>query len=527
MSFTLRPFQQKAIDEVVEAAKKYHNMVVVAQTGAGKTVIAAAILKRFDDKNRKAIFIVDRIDLTSQTIQKLGNIKYGIIASGYPEPNYDDCNIFLAMIQTLEGRPKWHDKHWDLIMLDECHDTAWRNLSLKLIEASTKWVIGLTATPYRGSKKEFFADIFEAAIVAPSFAELQDLGYLARIEYYPVSHADFSQVKIISNDYSSNEVSKLVNTEATIKECLNEYLKKGQNKRAIAFGSTVDHAKEICRVANAMGIVSELVVGDTKSTKCKITGQSDRDKIFERCDRGETRMLVTCDALSKGFDLPAIKSVLLMAPTLSKPRILQRVGRGARPYNNETCIVFDCVGCLDNLPALPCEIVHTKESILARAPLKEAGEAPIKTCPECNRIIGAYHSVCPFCAYNFPKRKVEVVEMERRWDRLITAREVKADGREDIHREYYRQLLRKDYEKTRCTTGAYTKYKERNFTAFPLPKKDWGIGAIFDGDRSRFDLFCRTVRSGAAKRFGDADHRWAISRMIETEWGRQPAAVKT
>jgi superfamily II DNA or RNA helicase len=510
VTFTLRPFQQKIIDETIEAAKNCRNIVIQANTGSGKTVIAAALLNRFDDTNRKAIFIVDRIDLTSQTIEKLGDIKYGVIAAGYPEPNYDDCNIFLAMIQTLEGRLDWHDKHWDLQIYDECHDSAWRKTSLKLIEASRKWVIGLTATPYRGSKKEFFADIFETAIVAPSFAELQDLGYLARLEYYPVSHADFSQVKIIASDYSSNEVSKLVNTEATIKECFNEYLKKGQNKRAIAFGSTVDHAKEICRVANSMGIVSELVVGDTK----------ERKKIFERCDRGKTRMLVTCDALSKGFDLPAIKSVLLMAPTLSKSRILQRVGRGARPYNNETCIVFDCVGCLDNLPALPCEIVHTKESILARTPLKEAGEAPIKTCPECNRIIGAYHSVCPFCAYNFPKRKVEIVEMERRWDRLITAREVKADGREDIHREYYRQLLRKDYEKTRCTTGAYTKYKERNFASFPLPKPQWGIGAIFDGDRSRFDLFCRTVRSGARGRFGENIPSWVIAKMIETEWGK-------
>ena len=508
MRFTLRDFQQKIIDEVIESARIYHNIAVIAQTGSGKTVIAAAILERFDRKNRKALFIVDRIDLTSQTIQKLGNIKYGVIASGYPEPNYDDCNIFLAMIQTLEGRPQWHDKHWDLQMYDEGHDSCWRKLSLKMIEASTKWVIVLTATPYRGSKKEFFADIFEAAVVAPSFAELQDMGYLARLEYYPVSHADFSQVKIIANEYSQEEVSKIVNTEKTIKECLNAYLKYGENKRAIAFGSTVDHAKEICRVANSMGITSELVVGETK----------ERKPIFERCEQGMTQMLVTVDALSKGFDLPAIKAVLLMAPTLSKSRILQRVGRGARPYNNEVAIVFDCVGCLDNLPALPCEIVHTKESILSRQPIREAGEAPVKTCPECNRIIGAYHSVCPFCAYNFPERVKEVVQMDRTFSKLITAREVKLIGTEEIHRDYFRQLLRKEYEKSRCTTGAYTKYKERNFTAFPDPKKEWGIGAIFNGDRKHFDTFHKTIQSGVKLR-NFKNPKWAIANMIETEWG--------
>ncbi len=509
MTYTLRPFQQKIIDEVIESAKKHQNIVLVSNTGSGKTVIAAAILKRFNDKNRKAIFFVDRIDLTSQTIGKLGNIKYGVIASGYPEPNYDDCNVFIAMIQSFEGRTEWHDKHWDLQMYDECHESSWRSLSLKLIEASTKWVIGLTATPYRLSKKEFFADIFEDAIVAPSFAELQDMGYLARIEYRHVNHADFSQVKIIANEYSQEEVSKIVNTEKTIRECLEDYLKNGENKRAIAFGSTVDHAKEICRVANDMGITAELVVGETKERKF----------IFERCEQGITQMLVTVDALSKGFDLPAIKAVLLMAPTLSKSRILQRVGRGARPYNNEVCIVFDCVGCLDNLPALPCEIVHTKESILSRQPIREAGEAPVKTCPECCRIIGAYHSVCPYCAYNFPHKPKEIVEMDRAFSKLITAREVKLINTEEIHREYFRQLLRSEYAKSRCTTGAYTKYAERKFERYPKPLKHWGVGAIFNGDRAKFKQFCDTVKSGARVRFRGEMPQWMINNMIETEWG--------
>ena len=506
--FALRPFQQKIIDEVIESAKTYHNICIIANTGAGKTVIASALLKRFDNKNRKAIFFVDRIALTSQTMEALGDIKYGVIASGYPEPSYDDCNVFIAMLQTFEGRTEWHDKHWDLIMLDECHDTAFRALSLKLIEASTKWVIGLTATPYRLSKKEFFADIFEDAIIAPSFAELQDLGYLARIEYYPVSHADFSQVKIIANEYSQEEVSKIVNTEQTIRQCLEAYLKYGDNKRAIAFGSTVDHAKEICRIANNMGLASELVVGETK----------DREAVFKRCEDGLTQMLVTCDALSKGFNLPAIKAVLLMAPTLSVARIEQRIGRAARPYNNETAIVFDCVGCLET-SGLPCERVHTKESVLSRQPIKEAGEAPVKTCPECCRIIAAYNRQCPFCAYNFPVKPKEVVEMERTFSKLITAREVKADGSEQIHREYFRQLLRSEYAKSRCTTGAYTKYAERKFERFPKPKKQWGIGAIFNGDRAKFKQFCDTVKSGARVRFRGEIPKWAIANMIETEWG--------
>ena len=508
-NFTLRPFQQKVINKVIESAKKHRNIVIQAMTGSGKTVIASALIKRFDDTNRKVIFFVDRIALTSQTIKKLGNIKHGIIASGYPEPSYDDCNVFIAMLQTFEKRPEWHDKHWDLQMYDEAHDVCWRSLSLKLIEKSTKWVIGLTATPYRLSKREFFADIFTDAIIAPSFAELQSLGYLAKLEYYPVSHADFSQVKVVRGEYIENEISKIVNTENTIRQCLQDgYLRFGQNKRAIAFGASVEHAKAILKIALSMGISAELVIGETKERKA----------MFERCEQGETKMLVTVDVLSKGFDLPAIKCVLLMAPSLSIAKIEQRIGRAARPYNNETAIIIDCVGSLE-VSGLPCEKIHTKESILSRKPLKEIGEAPVKVCPECNRIIGAYHRVCPYCAYNFPKKEVEVVEVDRSFNRLITAKEVREINTEEVHKEYYRQLLRSEYASSRCTTGAYTKYTQKKFELFPKPKSEWGIGAIFNRDRDKFEVFRKTVTSGAYLRFKGNPPSWVIASMIKTEWG--------
>jgi superfamily II DNA or RNA helicase len=510
MTFTLRPFQQKLIDEVIESAKKHQNIALIAMTGAGKTVIASAILKRFNDTNRKAIFFVDRKDLTSQTIKKLGDMKFGVIASGYPEPKYEDYNIFIAMIQTFEDRPYWHDKFFHLMMFDEGHESCWRKLSLELIEKTTKWVIALTATPYRLSKRQFFGDIFTDAIIAPSFAELQSLGYLAKLEYYPVSHADFSQVKVVRGEYAENEISKLVNTDNTIRRCLQDgYVKYGQNKRAVAFGASVEHAKAILRIAMSISISAELVTGETKK----------REEIYERCEKGITQMLITCDALSKGWDLPCIKCVILMAPSLSPAKILQRVGRGARPYNNETCIVFDCVGCLDNLPALPCEIVHTKESVLSRKPLKEIGEAPVKICPDCNRIIGAYHRVCPYCAYNFPIKEKEVVEIDRSFNRLITTKEVREVNTEEVHKEYYRQLLRSEYASSRCTTGAYTKYVQKKFELFPKPKSEWGIGAIFNRDRDKFETFRKTVTSGAYLRFKGNPPSWVIANMIKTEWG--------
>jgi hypothetical protein len=109
--------------------------------------------------------------------------------------------------------------------------------------------------------------------------------------------------------------------------------------------------------------------------------------------------------------------------------------------------------------------------------------------------------------------------MDRTFSKLITAREVKSIGTEEIHREYFRQLLRSEYANSRCTTGAYTKYADRKFVKYPKPPKHWGIGAIFDGDRAKYKLFCDTVKSGARVRFRGEIPHWAIANMIETEWG--------
>lgn len=516
--YKLRPFQQKVIDEVIASATSHRNIVIQAMTGAGKTVIASTLIKRFDLKNRKVIFFVDRIDLTSQTIGSLGDIKYGVIASGYPDPNYDDCNVFIAMLQSFKGRPHWHDKHWDLQMYDEAHDTCWHEISLKLIEKSTKWVIGLTATPYRLSNKQCFADIFEDAIIAPSFAELQEMGYLAKLEYFGIDHADFSQVKITQGDYCEKQITNIVNTESTIKKCLETYLKYAKDKRVIVFGVNVIHAKAILQVALSMGISAELVIGETKSKKRKETGTSDREDIFKRCEDGITQMLVTCDTLSKGFNLPAIKAVLLMAPSMSIQKIEQRIGRAARPYKNETAIIIDCVGNLE-FSGFPCDRIHTKESVLSRKPPKEAGEAPVKICPQCERIIRAVERICPYCEYVFPIKKKETIDFSGEVSQLITAKMVKDDGTEAAHREFYRQLLRKHYKNSYCTSGAYTEYVAKKFEAYPKPLPKWALGAIFGGDESKYDLFAKTVARGANMRFRGNAPSWIVMDMIKKEFG--------
>lgn len=507
----LRPFQQKIIDEVIASAANHLNIIIQASTGAGKTVIASALMERFALKKRKVLFLVDNVTLIDQTASKL-NVPYGVIAAGYPEPDYDDYSIFIASIQSLANRSHWHDRHWDLILLDECHETAWRQTALQLVERSTKWTIGLTATPYRLSSKQCFADIFEDAIVSPSFAELQNLGYLAPLDYYGIDHADFSKVKISQGDYAQKEITQIVNNEASILAALEAYKKHGYGKRAIAFAVNVEHAIAIRDTAIRLNISSASITGTDKKEY--------RKEVFERCKQGEIKLLVSCMALTKGFDLPEIEIGLLMRPSKSLAIIEQQIGRVARVCKGkERGIIIDCVGNLE-VSGFPCERIHTKESILSRKPIREAGEAPVKVCPQCERIIRAQERNCPYCEYLFPIREKETIDFSGEISQLITAGMVKKDGSEKAHREFYRQLLRKHYKASGCTSGAYTEYIGKRFDTFPKPKAEWGLGAIFGGDRDKFESFYSNVKRGGNMRFKGKAPSWWIKSQIDLEFGK-------
>ena len=506
----LRPFQTDIFNQVIESAKTYNNILLQASCGAGKTVLASAFIERFHNANRKTIFIVDNTTLIDQTALKL-SVPFGLIAAGYPEPKYEDYNTFIAMAQTLKNRPYWLDKFWHLILVDECHTTCWYQVVLDLIERSQKWVIGLTATPYPplGSKRQF-ADIFQDVVISPSFRELQKLGFLVPMDYYGIDHADFSRMKISEGMWSSKD-AQIVNNEKTIMAALNKYQELGPRKRAIAFSVNVEHAIAITDAAKRLGITAASITGKDKTEY--------RKEVFEQCKLGNIKLLVSCMALSKGFDLPEIEVGLLMRPSKSLSLIEQQLGRPARIADGkEKAIIIDCVGNLE-VSGYPCERVHTKASILDRKPLKQAGEAPVKTCPECSRIIRAQERNCPYCAYLFPIKPKEVFEFNGTISQLITPTMVRNSGSEQLHRDYYRQLLRQEYKSTGCTSGAWKKYESQKFTAFAKPLKHWALGAIFDGDRSKYGLFCGNIKRAGKMRFrGDIQHWW-IKSQVDGEFG--------
>src|SRR5215211_588214 len=154
----LRPYQ----DDVVaaferEVAAGCRRIILVAPTGAGKTVIGSEIIRRARADGKHVLILAHRREIIQQTYDKLAanDVRGGIIQAGFdPRPLE---RVQVASISTLHHRAIRRDVMElplaDLLVIDEAHHAPARTYRM-IIEAYPDAVLlGLTATPCRGDDR--------------------------------------------------------------------------------------------------------------------------------------------------------------------------------------------------------------------------------------------------------------------------------------------------------------------------------------------------------------------------------------
>src|SRR6056297_1747788 len=144
---TLRDYQASALDEVRDGMRQgIRRQILCAGTGAGKTVMAASMLRDAAAKGSYALFLVDRVALVNQTSDTLDQygIRHGIVqginSRFAPRENVQVCSIQTLANRRLPRRPS-------LICYDECH-AQYRATLDYIADNPDAYVVGLTATPF-------------------------------------------------------------------------------------------------------------------------------------------------------------------------------------------------------------------------------------------------------------------------------------------------------------------------------------------------------------------------------------------
>jgi len=404
MTATLRPYQQRAIDQLYEWFESHDgHPCLVLPTGSGKSHIVAALCKDAVTSwpETRILMLTHQKELIEQNAAKLREhwpgAPMGIYSASIGRRELGEPITF-AGIQSVRKRAA-DLGHVDLVIIDECHlvnhrdEGGYRTLLGELERVNPRLrVVGLTATPYRLGHGLITDEpaVFDALLEPVSIQELVFHGHLAPLRSKVTQmRLDATGVAKRGGEYVEAELQRAMDTSDKNAAVVREVMRlAGERRSWLFFCCGVDHAQNVADVLVDYGIAAACVTGETP--------KGERARLLEAFKRGELRALTNANVLTTGFDAPNVDLIAMLRPTLSPSLYVQMAGRGMRKKEHVAdCLVLDFAG-----------VVATHGPITAIEPPTKAGEktgeAPVKVCDGCGELVHPTARTCPACGFEFP-----------------------------------------------------------------------------------------------------------------------------
>ena len=366
----LRLYQVDAVTQVQRAFRGGARAVCLQlPTGAGKTHCAAVgIIAPTLARGRRVIFLADLEEILLDTVGRLRAM--GIPAAAILGGRAEDpgAPVQVASQQTLAS---WMERGVEIppadrVILDECHGAPARTTRalLGLLRSRGALLLGLTATPARGDGQPL--DEFDTLVCGPQPRELVDAGALVPCEVLAPPGMQ----------------------EGLAMDPVEAVLTLGADRRCVVFAPHGAEAKRIAADLRTAGHVTEAVLEGTPPDV--------RRGVRARLLSGETRHVVTCRALVKGFDAPVLDCAVLTSPG-TIVSYLQSCGRVLRPHpasGKRDALIIDLRGAV-YAHGLPLD---DRSWSLAGEQGRSGTEreAGLRRCRACHAIFPP-RTVCPRC----------------------------------------------------------------------------------------------------------------------------------
>lgn len=400
----LRDRQKIFVEKCVAALHERGNTLGVAPTGAGKTIMLAAVAGRLLDSNgSKACVLAHRDEITAQNVDKFRRVNPGMPVSVVDAAGKDwTGKAVFSMVQTLtRERNLGAMPPLELLIIDEAHHARAESYR-RIIEAAKArnpniLIYGVTATPNRGDGKGLRC-IFDNVADQITLGEMIASGQLVRPRTFIIDigvQDELRHVRRLVDEFDMNQVESIMDHRPITAEILRHWKEKAGNRRTVMFCSTVAHADHVTQAFHEDGIAAELVTGETPETE--------RAAIFARLDRGDTQVLLNVAVATEGWDCPPVSCVALLRPCSFKSTMVQMIGRGLRKVDPERypgVVKTDCV-VLDFGASAIMHGALEQQIVLEGREKDEPGEAPCKTCPECGATVPIRAVECPMCGHAF------------------------------------------------------------------------------------------------------------------------------
>ena len=404
----LFPDQQEAVTQTLKwMCENDGNPVIVAPTGSGKSVIISGLIAEIDKRwgNVNFMVLAHVKELVAQNQSKLAllapHLKSGIYCNDLGRKEV--APVIFGSVQSVARAIKKLPLP-DLLIIDESHlcspseQTSYQKIirAIKQDHSSLK-VVGLTATPFRTKEgsvvdgKNFHGISYEIGI-KELIASNRICKIVGKAGVQSISTKGF---RTQMGDYRTDDVEREFATKELkmLSECLSM---GGDRKSWLIFAASLNHGDEIIKAAESMGVTCRFIRGDTPAQQ--------RDKWIQEFKRGEIRALVNYGVLTTGFDAPNIDFIALMRSTKSRILFEQMVGRGMRVApGKQNCLIADFGSNFSHFGPIDGERN-------VRAQGQGEGEAPTRTCEDCQYVMFAACTSCPECGKPYPREYGQKVD---------------------------------------------------------------------------------------------------------------------
>jgi DNA repair protein RadD len=358
MSFTLRPYQQEAVDATLaHFRKRLEPAVIVLPTGAGKSLVIAELARIARGRVLVLAHVKELVAQNHAKYRALG-LEADIFAAGLQRKESHGKVVF-GSVQSVARNLEQFLGEFSLLIVDECHrigesdDSQYQQILAHLRTANPKLrLLGLTATPYRLGKGWIYHYHYHGMVRGDDKALFRDCIYELPLRYMikngyltpperldmPVVQYDFSRLQAQSNGlFSEADLNRELKQQKRITpHIISQIVEFAAERRGVMiFAATVEHAKEV--TALLPNADSALITADTPGPV--------RDALIAAFKNQEFRFLVNVAVLTTGFDAPHVDLIAILRPTESVSLYQQIVGRGLRLSPGKTdCLILDYAG---------------------------------------------------------------------------------------------------------------------------------------------------------------------------------------
>jgi superfamily II DNA or RNA helicase len=419
-----------------------------APTGFGKTLLAAYLVQRAREKQRRLLFTVPAIALVDQTVEMFyaqGIYDIGVIQANHHMTDWSKP-VQIASVQTLMRR-EMPDS--EIVLIDECH--RWSRLYEEWLHkerVGRRVFIGLSATPWTKGLGAYYDKLVIAGTTQGLIAE----GLLSDFKVFAASHPDLTGVRTVAGDYHEGELSARMSEQKLVGDVVETWKAQADGRPTLCYGVDRLHAKHLQQQFADAGI--------SCAYQDAFTPDGERRAIKLDFHNGNVKVVVNVGTLTTGVDWD-VRCISLVRPTKSEMLFVQIIGRGLRTAEGKDhCLVLDHsdnhlrLGFVTDIDAQHQELHQGKVQVAAKT---ENIRLP-KECPQCHGLKPAGKATCPHCGFvkeahsRIEPTAGELKEMDRA---------KKANANEIDKREFLSELKCYAFEHGYKPGWPAVKYKDR------------------------------------------------------------------